>query len=293
LRRVNSALSIDSPREKVPRKKRERKPKTAEESNKKVFEFDPDSLPKAVDVVFCCDATGSMSSYIDGAKNTIERMMEETIERFKGIEVKFGFVAYRDHKDKVLLEVKDLADSEEVINFMDKIDAKGGGDAAEAVHDGLNAAITKMSWRDGDNRRIRMIFHITDAPPHGKEYWPQSHFSDDYPDGCPCGIKLCQIAEKVNELGIRYVLMKIGKDCEKMRVLFQQSFENVNETTAQIETRASRGDGEIKGEMGFEDEEGHTSPKGLFRAYSICDANDLEDRAMDFFEEKIADFAKE
>jgi len=245
---------------------------------------------------FCCDATGSMSSYIDGAKNTIERMMEETIERFKGVEVKFGFVAYRDHKDKVLLEVKDLADSEEVVNFMDEVDAHGGGDAAEAVHDGLNAAITQMSWRDGDNRRIRMIFQITDAPPHGKEYWPHDNFSDDYPDGCPCGIKLSQIAEKANELGIRYVLMKIGKDCEKMRVLFKQSFEIVNESTAEIETQASHGDGG----MGFEDGEGHTSPKGFkkgrrasFRAYSISDASDLEDRAMDFYEEKIADFAKE
>jgi len=264
-----------------------------------VFEFNPDSLPKVVDVVFCCDATGSMSPYIEGSKSTIERMIEETIERFQGVEVKFGFVAYRDHKDKVMLEIKDLADSEEVINFMDDVEANGGGDIAEAVHDGLNAAITQMSWRDGDNSRIRMIFHITDAPPHGKEYWPGSHFSDDYPDGCPCGIKLSQIAEKANELSIRYVLMKIGNSCEKMRVLFKQSFEDANESAAEIETQVSRGEGKI--DLG--DLVDRSSPRGVksfkkgrrasFRAYSISDASDLEERAMDFYEEKITDFAKE
>jgi len=50
--------------------------------------------------VFCCDATGSMGSHIESAKRTIKKIMEETIQTFKGVEVKFGFTAYRDHTDK-------------------------------------------------------------------------------------------------------------------------------------------------------------------------------------------------
>lgn len=45
------------------------------------------------------------------------------------------------------------------------------GDYPEAVLDGLYDAATKISWRDAKHKpSLRYIFHIADAPPHGKEF---------------------------------------------------------------------------------------------------------------------------
>lgn len=55
---------------------------------------------------------------------------------------------------------------------MDKdCDAAGGGDAPEAVMDGLYQGLKKTNWRigtDGTTRSKRFLFHCCDAPPHGK-----------------------------------------------------------------------------------------------------------------------------
>ncbi len=82
--------------------------------------------------------------------------------------MKFGFVAYRDHPPEDLTYVTkyyDLSESEEIYSFINSLQANGGGDVPEAVMDGLNDSINKMNWRD---KSLRYIFHIADAPPHGK-----------------------------------------------------------------------------------------------------------------------------
>ena len=40
---------------------------------------------------------------------------------------------------------------------------------------------------------MRYLFHIADAPPHGREY--TSGTGDGFPDGCPCGIKIETLAD--------------------------------------------------------------------------------------------------
>ena len=47
--------------------------------------------------------------------------------------------------------------------------------------DGLRASIDQDGWTTPNS--LRFLFHIADAPPHGKEYFEGK---DDYPDGCPC-----------------------------------------------------------------------------------------------------------
>lgn len=52
-------------------------------------------------------------------------------------------------------------------------------------------ATTDLSWRQGSHR---YVFLIADAPPHGSEYHPNT-CKDNYPNGCPCGIKLDDIVQ--------------------------------------------------------------------------------------------------
>ena len=62
------------------------------------------------------------------------------------------------------------------------MEAYGGGDPPEAVLDGMDAA-ADLNWSK-DNETKKYIFHIFDAPPHGKEF---KGTGDRYPNGCPCG----------------------------------------------------------------------------------------------------------
>ena len=52
---------------------------------------------------------------------------------------------------------------------MKTLSAGGGGDEPEAAHDALLEAATKLNWVElAGTPVLRYIFHILDAPPHGK-----------------------------------------------------------------------------------------------------------------------------
>ncbi len=102
------------------------------------------------DVVICMDTTGSMASHIKEAKNTCEKLVKEITARTNIKNVKFSFVAYRDHPPEdttYITKVQPLTDQENILAFIATIDANGGGDTAEAVLDGIHDSIHKVGWR--------------------------------------------------------------------------------------------------------------------------------------------------
>lgn len=159
----------------------------------------------AIDVVFCMDTTGSMSSYIENSKIAVLNLMDKF--SVGGRSLKFGFVSYKDHPpedpDYVTL-CQDLTDHNQCKEFIDQIYASGGGDAAEAVLDGIYDATTKLSWRKDS---IKLIFHIGDAPPHGNQY---TSSSDNFPGGCPCGYTIEMIASEMEKRKIKYRFLIIN-----------------------------------------------------------------------------------
>lgn len=166
-----------------------------------------------LDIVICIDVTGSMQAYIDQAKNAAHRIIENS--KSSGCNTKIGIVGYRDHGDTNMLQVKDLASYEDVSNFIASLRAGGGGDAPEAVHDGLHAAVNRISWRENSRR---YIFHIGDQPPHGPEYAT---------GGYCCGLKIGDIALGMNQKKIKYVLIMIKAsklDLTKMAEVFKLNF---------------------------------------------------------------------
>jgi hypothetical protein len=164
-----------------------------------------------IQIAFCCDVTGSMDSYILGAKETILKIQEH-INKMKFCRYEFAFVAYRDHcdKDRTFLTKSHDFDSKDVIkNFIDGIDATGGGDYCEAVLVGLNDCVEKLSWK---TNAVKFVFHITDAPPHGDEY--SNSCGDDYPGGCPLGLTVGEISQKFKYNEIKYILLDCSDDDE-------------------------------------------------------------------------------
>lgn len=164
-----------------------------------------------VDIVFVIDTTGSMGAYIGEAQR---RAREEAarVAQSGALSLRFGLVAYRDHppEDTVLIDKRvPLGDDAVFQTVLLSMQAVGGGDEAEAVWDGLNAALA-MSWRA---RSERLVFLIGDAPPHG---YSSSH-GDAWPQGCPCGLTSAVLADGFRQQNIRIDAVSIANNAETTR----------------------------------------------------------------------------
>ncbi|CAD8063564.1 unnamed protein product [Paramecium primaurelia] len=188
-----------------------------------------------VDVVFCVDTTSSMSQYLTQTKNTVKEIIKNIKNKAQNedISVKFGFVCYRDHPPQdvsYITKIQDLCGEDEIIKFIDQQDANGGGDTPEAVLDGLYDAAKKIEWRDPTRTpSLRYIFHVADAPPHGKEFTDQY---SQWPNGVPSGVNLDKVAHVINIREIHYRLINVNKTniLDKMKKLFKEKFTNYEET---------------------------------------------------------------
>lgn len=135
----------------------------------------------AVDLAFVVDTTGSMGGLIQAAQNQMIAMLEE-VTRAANINLWLGVVEYRDHppQDKMVYQVYPFtADTQEAQKNIRRLQANGGGDAPEAVLDGITAACRELAWWKHSRR---LIVLVGDAPPHGTGMQ-----GDGFASGCPCG----------------------------------------------------------------------------------------------------------
>lgn len=108
-----------------------------------------------------------------------------------------------------MTQIKDFTDATDVIDYVNKLNASGGGDEPEAVHDGLIDACQKLNWVElPGTPMLRYIFHIADAPPHGKEFG-----TGEGREGCLCGKTTAQIIHEINLRQIHYRLIKVRNNC--------------------------------------------------------------------------------
>ena len=161
-----------------------------------------------VDICFVIDTTGSMSSFIQAAKQHLLNMIS-TLGAINGLDWQVGLVEYRDHPPqdrsfvvKTYALTKDLAKMQKSIQALK---ADGGGDQAEAVYDGLAAACQQMSWRD---HSCRFAILVGDAPPHGFQLEEINELNvinkvknvgDSWPELCPCGLTGRSVAALAEE----------------------------------------------------------------------------------------------
>lgn len=121
---------------------------------------------KNAEIVFCLDATGSMSGLIGTAKEKIWDIVSELAQDGDIDSLKLGMVFYRDIGDSfVTKQIAMTTDLDEAYSELLKITAAGGGDTPESVNQGLHEAITAMKWST-DKNTYRTIFVVGDCPPH-------------------------------------------------------------------------------------------------------------------------------
>ena len=77
-------------------------------------------LCKGLDIVILLDLTGSMSPFIQMAKNTITKIVEFSKEKYVLSTVRFAFVGYRDFSDgdKRLVKLDFSSDTKPLISLL-------------------------------------------------------------------------------------------------------------------------------------------------------------------------------
>ncbi len=127
------------------------------------------SAPAAprIEVAFALDATGSMGPYINEARERIRTIAAELAVGTPKPDVRFGLVSFRDRGDDYVTRVHPFSkDIEQMYKALEATEAAGGGDQPEAVYEGVEAAITKLTWSPvSDEQVIRLVYVVGDAPP--------------------------------------------------------------------------------------------------------------------------------
>ncbi|MBL8658303.1 MAG: VWA domain-containing protein [Rhodospirillales bacterium] len=117
-----------------------------------------------LDLVFVMDTTGSMRDELQDLQANLVAIIQ-VLQRLAPT-LRIGFVAYRDRGDAYVVRGTQLAALDaanaDVLSFVRRLSAEGGGDEPERVDEAL-AAATSMPWRNDAQGRIIVI---GDAPAH-------------------------------------------------------------------------------------------------------------------------------
>ena len=151
-----------------------------------------------IELVFCLDATGSMSGLIATAKEKIWSIVSELSQTQPAPRIKLGMVFYRDRGDAYITKVIPMTlDIDSVYTELLAIQAGGGGDTPESVNQALHEAVSQMNWTRG-NKVYKTVFLVGDCAPHM-----------DYKNDVKYQVT-CKLA---SEKGITLNTIKLGTQC--------------------------------------------------------------------------------
>jgi len=151
------------------------------------------------------DCTSSMSTWIERSKKTLQEIISNVVSSCDGLKVRVCFVGYRDHCDAERFAIHPFTENvTEIKDFVAKVGAIGGGDFPEDVVGGLRKCLDQ-NWTPGSSRQV---FHIFDAPCHGKKYcdgW------DSYPNGSPEGLELEPLMREFRDNSVAFTCIKLNE----------------------------------------------------------------------------------
>lgn len=133
-------------------------------------------------IAFIMDLTSSMKRSVDAVHKLRKKVIDDSIKQFPAIDLYFAFVGYRDYCDAederiVTIPFTPACDVEEVFDVLntDKFKAKGGGDVPEDVLGGMEACLQLLDWSEA---RVKIGFHVGDAPHHGLKFHTEDILDD-------------------------------------------------------------------------------------------------------------------
>ena len=168
-----------------------------------------------------------MNCYLDEIIKLMRKIIwdiQKCISQFLIDEIdvlKIGLVSYRDHEDEELsyltnIDIDLTSNIKEAIAILMSLNCMGGKDEPEAVFDGLNVAVNNINWR---KESIKFIFHILDAPCHGKKY---NNIEGDKYEECPENINIENIFSEMRNKNIKYTVIKLNDSVDVMLKEFKK-----------------------------------------------------------------------
>ena len=119
-----------------------------------------------LDIVITFDSTGSMAGEIDVVKRQISRIGTSLLKLVP--KARISLCTYRDEGEEYVVRGLPLTSNiQDIDQFLASIEADGGGDDPEAVHEGLRWAVEENKFR-GPARKVILLFG--DAVPHREFY---------------------------------------------------------------------------------------------------------------------------
>ena len=174
-----------------------------------------------VDICFMMDATSSMGPFINQTKSLVKALAKKISTKFQTFSARFAFVGYRDHSDGPdrisRLSFTDNLNSFD--SFVEGVAAIGGADQCEDVLGGLDVVL-KLPWL----QMTRYLFHIGDAPCHGRRFYNKAE--DSYPRGDIRGLKIADLMKKLSSLNIQYYFTEINSSTRKMIKEFDKELQS-------------------------------------------------------------------
>lgn len=123
---------------------------------------------RTLDLAFVVDATGSMGDEISYLQSELLDVLKKVENSLKNTEVRYGSVFYRDFSDEYVTRKLDFTNNaNELLDFIKKQNAAGGGDYPEAVVEAMEVSVDELKWSNENSAKI--MFLILDAPPHHSE----------------------------------------------------------------------------------------------------------------------------
>lgn len=176
-----------------------------------------------VDVAFVIDTTGSMGTFIGEAQKRLSKTLKDLSGK-NDIDLQVGLVQYRDHPPQESTFVTQLVQMtpslEKMQKEIEKLKPQGGGDAPEAVYQGVYDACEKLHWRDNSSRFILLV---GDSPPHAFVAWynsvmpgktdalgKQRNFGDGFPKACPSNLDVSAVTAAAEKRGITVHALCMG-----------------------------------------------------------------------------------
>jgi Mg-chelatase subunit ChlD len=176
-----------------------------------------------VELVFCLDATGSMSGLISTAKEKIWDIVTVMAQQQPAPEIRLGMVFYRDRGDDFITKTLQHTTSiDSIYTELLDMEASGGGDSPESVNQALWEAVNDLKWSESPNT-YRSVFVVGDCPPH------MDYNEQRYEQSCELAIKK----------RITINTIKLGNSCRDAIPHFQKMAEATNGTYLHLDQNAS------------------------------------------------------
>lgn len=129
-----------------------------------------DTCGKNVEVVFCFDTTGSMSSYLDQVRTNLKDTCTRLLHDIPSIRI--GIMAHGDYCDQATYVVRSIdltSDVDQLVTFAGETPSTCGGDSPECYE----WALRKAQQLDWSEHSAKAFVVIGDCEPHPPSYTDQ------------------------------------------------------------------------------------------------------------------------